>query len=205
MANWRPDVRNDDALNSLACLDSQSGSGATSCHSDIGLLPPGRPLIDILEAQHFFQALFIAPGKSAPGGERFSFPECAEQPVPPRDVTKIVAVHTQLVMNGVVLGPLDEIPQPHRCADVRMIEVFSGCPEEGGPRPCQRRTAKHTIDQKARKYRNQPRFQPGACRTTSVTRSDWGYGRIGERPTKSHWRDEADATSRRRRCPQSSK
>src|SRR4051794_2439525 len=33
-----------------------------------------------------------------------------------------------------------------------MIEVFSGCPEEGRPRPCQRRTAKHTIDQKAGKY-----------------------------------------------------
>jgi hypothetical protein len=26
MANWRPDVRNDDALNFLACFDSRVGS-----------------------------------------------------------------------------------------------------------------------------------------------------------------------------------
>src|SRR3954470_18803011 len=89
------------------------------------------------------------PGKPAALGEALGLLERTEQAIPPSDVAEIVFVHIQLMMNRVMLGPLDEPTYEFRCADIRMVEVFACSAEERRPCAGFSCTAEHAIDEEA--------------------------------------------------------
>ena len=54
-----------------------------------------------------------------------SFAESSKQPVPPCDVAIIEFVNIEFVMDGVMLGALQEIADPARSANVAVIEILA--------------------------------------------------------------------------------
>jgi hypothetical protein len=55
-------------------------------------------------------------GKAALGSKYVGFPECAEEAVPPGNVAVIEGVEIALMMNRMMLRPLQEVTPPMRRA-----------------------------------------------------------------------------------------
>lgn len=64
--------------------------------------------------------------KPAGGHKLVGLLKGAKQLVPPRDIAVVVAVHVELVMDRMVLGPLNEVAQPLGGGDVGVVKVFTG-------------------------------------------------------------------------------
>jgi hypothetical protein len=79
--------------------------------------------------------------ESAPLSEPFSFAKSAEYPIPPRNVTIIKLVQITLMMNRVMLWPLQEIANPARRSQVAVIKIFSHYREHVEPCSSGRRSA----------------------------------------------------------------
>ncbi len=51
--------------------------------------------------------------------------KCSEEAIPPRDVSVIELMHIELVMDGVMLRTLQEVPHPTRSAQIAVVEVLA--------------------------------------------------------------------------------
>lgn len=88
-----------------------------------GSLGPGTWLVHVNKTEHRRKLLLLLAGEATARREVLGLAEGAKQPVPQRDVAVVVGMHAQLMVDGVVLGPLDEPTQPARRADVGVVEV----------------------------------------------------------------------------------
>jgi hypothetical protein len=55
--------------------------------------------------------------------------EGAKDHVPDREISEVVGVMTELMMNAMGLRALEEVAEPSRCFDIPVIEKFAGCDE----------------------------------------------------------------------------
>ena len=49
----------------------------------------------------------------------------AEEAIPPGDVAVVELVNIQLMMNGMMLGPLEKVAHPMRSPQIAVIEIFT--------------------------------------------------------------------------------
>src|SRR5215472_2659001 len=89
-----------------------------------------RPAVDVLEGEHRPQVLLVVAWKAAPWRETIGLAVRTEQPIPKWQIGKVVAMHTQLMVDGVKLGRLDQVFEPARRSEVRVVEEFGGRGEE---------------------------------------------------------------------------
>jgi len=68
---------------------------------------------------------FVLRGEAALGSEVVGFAEGSEEAVPPGNVAEVELVDVKLVMDGMVLGTLEEVAQPMRGAQIAVIEIFA--------------------------------------------------------------------------------
>jgi hypothetical protein len=90
-------------------------------------------LVVVEEQQHTSQSLLVVLGKPAASGELVGLLEGPEEAVPPGDVAVVEIVNVELVMDRVVLWPLQEVTKPARSADVAVVEVLAQSGEDVEP------------------------------------------------------------------------
>jgi hypothetical protein len=66
----------------------------------------------------------MSVGKPALGSEAICFSKGAEQAIPPGEVPVIESMHIQLMMDGVMLGPLQDESNPMRGTQVTVIKIL---------------------------------------------------------------------------------
>lgn len=84
---------------------------------------------------------FVLGGEAALGGEVVSFVEGSEEAVPPGNVAEVEFVDVKLVMDGMVLGTLQEVAQPMRGAQITVVKIFAEDGEDVEPRCASERCA----------------------------------------------------------------
>lgn len=84
-----------------------------------------RLVVHIAKGEDFPDPALVVARKPAGGRKVVGLLKGAKQAVPPRNIAVMVAVHAELVMDGMVLGPLHEIAQPPGGGDVGVIKVFA--------------------------------------------------------------------------------
>src|SRR5271170_1515033 len=92
----------------------------------------------------------MSVGKPTLGSEAICFSKGAEQAIPPGEVTVIESVHIQLMMDGVMLGPLQDVSNPTRGTQVTVIEILPQDCEHIEPCPCRERSTQDREHQRAR-------------------------------------------------------
>lgn len=115
---------------------------------ELTISAPPSLLIHIFKHQHVLYPLFIAFRKTTPSSETLSLLECAKQAIPKGKVSKIIAMDTKLMVNGVMFWALNEITEPLRRTNIRMIKILTYCAKKGCPCPRFRCAAKNTIHKK---------------------------------------------------------
>ena len=104
-------------------------------------------------------------GEAAVKSEGVGFAEGAEEAVPPGDVAVVETVNVELVMDGMVLGALDEVAEPARGAKVAVVEVFADYGEGVEPGSGRRRWRRGERTSARWTGWNRGPFRRGACRT----------------------------------------
>src|SRR5690349_17657454 len=100
----------------LACA-SNFFSAFAEPHRRVELIPR-----DVLERENLRNFRRGAVVEAAFGKKILRVPEGAEQDVKQRQVGIVVVVNAAAVMNAVTLGPLHDVAQPLRSADVQMLD-----------------------------------------------------------------------------------
>lgn len=78
-------------------------------------------VVDVLERQHATKLVLVVAREAAAFGEAVGVLVGAEQAVPERQVAVVEAVHVELVMDRMQFRCLDEIFQPARRFEIRVI------------------------------------------------------------------------------------
>ncbi len=95
-----------------------SPSTQTTCPPDIEILAStwhrSCPSVTVVEQQHVTELAFVAVWKTTLRSEFVSFSKSTEQTVPPGNVAIIKLVEIELMMDGMVLRSLQEVPEPMR-------------------------------------------------------------------------------------------
>ena len=78
----------------------------------------------------------MAVGKPTLWSELICLSKSAKQAIPPSDVSIIESVDIQLMMGGMMLGPLQDVSDPMRRAQVAVIEILAQNCEDIEPRAC---------------------------------------------------------------------
>jgi hypothetical protein len=81
--------------------------------------------VHISKNEHVFESILAPTRVTAPAFKFLRISECAEEDVPKRDVREIICVMTELMMNAMRFGPLEDETEPRRSFDVPMIEEFA--------------------------------------------------------------------------------
>src|SRR5205085_5136175 len=83
--------------------------------------------VHIAKCEHVFEPIFAPTLETAFPRRPARIVQCAEKPVPNRQVGEVLRMMPILVMNAMRFGPLDEMADPTRRLDVPMIKEFSDC------------------------------------------------------------------------------
>ena len=82
---------------------------------------------------------FVLAGEATLGGEIVSFAEGSEEPIPPRNVAEVEFVDVKFVMDGMMIGALEEVAHPMWCPQIAVIKIFAKDGEHVQPRrACER-------------------------------------------------------------------
>src|SRR6185503_1701914 len=108
--------------------------------------------VHVLECKHWNQFLLGPCGKTAAVDEPDRVLVGSEHSIPERNVAEVVLVHIELVVDRVQLGRLDEISQPGRHADVRVVQVLADTgqkvvPDSSRERAPEQRVKNHRAEQ----------------------------------------------------------
>ena len=88
-----------------------------------------RVVVHILETQHIGQSALCAAGKATVLCESRRFFERIEHAVPDSEIAEVVPAGAELVVDRMVLGPLEEPAQPLRRVDVGMVKILPAAPK----------------------------------------------------------------------------
>lgn len=81
--------------------------------------------MNITKDEHVFEPIFTPSLVPAASSECLGIFECAEEYVPKWNVREVVGVMTELVMDAMRFGPLENEAKPRRGFDVPMIKEFA--------------------------------------------------------------------------------
>ena len=87
--------------------------------------------MNIAKHQHVFEPIFAPTLVTALPFKLLWILKCTKEHVPNRDVREIVCMMTELMMDAMRFGPLEDETEPRGSFDVPMIEEFSNCDEDG--------------------------------------------------------------------------
>src|SRR5271154_2623150 len=82
-------------------------------------------LVVVMEREHPAQVPFMVFGKTAAWGKAIGFPERPEEAIPSSNVAIVESVQIELMVDGMMFGPLNEVANPARSAKIAVIEIFA--------------------------------------------------------------------------------
>jgi hypothetical protein len=85
--------------------------------------------MNIAKDQHVFKAILTPTLVSAASCESVGIFECSKEQVPKWNVSEVVGVMAELMMDAMRFGPLENEAEPRGSFNVPMIEEFPDCDE----------------------------------------------------------------------------
>ena len=87
--------------------------------------------MNITKDQHVFEPILTPNLIAAASCESLGIFECSKEHVPKWNVSEVVGVMAELMMDAMRFGPLENEAEPPGSFDVPMIEEFPYCDENG--------------------------------------------------------------------------
>jgi hypothetical protein len=87
--------------------------------------------MNITKNQHVFESILTPNLVTAASSKCLGIFECAKKYVPKRNVREVVGVMTELMVEAMRFGPLENKAEPRGSFDVLMIEEFPDCDKNG--------------------------------------------------------------------------